>query len=218
MELSWQCGIYIFIQQELQRVTWLLVIIRIIKYNLFMINLPLIVLAAPTCSGKTEVLRHMRRNHFVGVDMGVFIKETLDLSNYVKQYSGLTLIERIELHGRELLMSQLVNSLLATPKSPIKGYVVSGMRSNIDMELLQRYTKKKSINVFIHSDMLQRYTWSINRKRDDAPKTFLDFIRVDYEEIASGMNGLLNRFDFDIIYNNSTLEHLFREIERRILV
>ena len=181
-------------------------------------ELPIIVLVAPVCSGKSEVLAYLRRNHYVGIDMGEFLKELLMINIPSRQGKVQTIKEQIEKYGREKIISKLLDDLHSMYDSNMKGFVVCGMRNDIDMKILYENVNNRIINLFIYADSLQRYSWCKNRKRRGDPMTFLEFTRIDYEEIISGMGELVKKFEFEIIINNTTLENLFHEVDRRICI
>ena len=176
-------------------------------------ELPIIVLAAPSCSGKSEVLTHLCKNHYVGVDMGVFIRKILQIDIVSRQSRVLKIKEQIEEYGRKKIMSQLLDHLFSMYQLNTMGFVICGMRHSIDMKILSELADNKVLNLFIYADSVQRYLWCKNRMRKGDPITFLDFIKIDYEEIYSGIYELLASFDFKLILNNAGLKNLFCEVD-----
>jgi len=176
-------------------------------------ELPIIILSAPACSGKSEVFAHLCKKNYIGIDMGSFLKEILELNTESRKNKVLTIREKLIEYGRERMITQLLENLHSMYKPDTKGFIICGMRSVEDMRILYNNSENPKINIFLYADPSKCYDWNKKRMRNGDPIDFISFIKIYYEEIYAGIGKLINDFEFEVVINDSNLENLINKVD-----
>ncbi|MGQ3411416.1 AAA family ATPase [Natrinema sp. LN54] len=179
-------------------------------------------IVGPTCAGKTTSSKYISSNKDI---------EYVEASDYVRQYfsdmddreksrdrsneeEGLTELvsDKFEERGKAFFAKMVWEDIRDVNSDQI---LISGFRTVEEVEYI-RSVNSSVICVGIHSDSRTRYQRYLERE-EESKKTYKEFIQKDFIEYEFGIAGLLSsKCDF-IIMNDGPMEHLYEEVDGKII-
>ncbi len=92
--------------------------------------------------------------------------------------------------------------------------VIPGIRLPTDITFYKKRFDGNFINIFIYAPKKLRYKRLVNRKREDAPENYADFIRHDARETDMFDLDTTKKMSDASIVNDGTKEHVKTELKR----
>ncbi|OYT43248.1 MAG: hypothetical protein B6U88_01510 [Candidatus Aenigmarchaeota archaeon ex4484_56] len=157
-------------------------------------------------AGKTTLVRYLSNKGFNILGFSSLLREELKKSgmketreNYIKLGNNLR-----KKYGDGYLAEKLAEKIKEG------NYVLDGVRSEGEANILKKKLGKKFILIFIDADRNLRYNRIKQRQRDIDLK--MDFDRIEKEDSDIGLNKCKELADI-IIENNQTIKEFYKKID-----
>ncbi|MDP8012973.1 MAG: AAA family ATPase [Nanoarchaeota archaeon] len=116
-----------------------------------------------------------------------------------------------EKYGKEYVM---LLTYKAAIKSGKKYIAISGIRYPSDYRFFKERLGNRFVNIFVKADKKVRFRRIIERAREDAPKSYREFLREDREEIRTFNLNETERLSEFTISNNDGKKELEKQITK----
>ncbi len=114
-------------------------------------------------------------------------------------------------YGKNYIMELCYKKIL---KRKVKRAVISGIRFPNDIKFFKSKLGDKFINIFVYAPRKLRYQRTIERKREDMPKSYTEFVKQDkLEEKIFHLKQTKELSDF-IIYNDKSAEETEKQLDK----
>jgi dephospho-CoA kinase len=141
------------------------------------------------------------------------------IRKYMKKYGdGITREKQQDIqkdlrkkYGNDYIMELCYQRILHSGKRKI---AIPGIRLPTDITFYKERFGDNFTNVFIHAPKKLRFDRMVNRKREDAPKTYSEFLKHDARETRMFNIDLTMRMSDVSIVNDGTKAHIKTELKK----
>ena len=165
-------------------------------------------------SGKDVVTNYLVDKYkFRFVSFGDMLREEFKNKNLKVTREGLISYQKEATKelGKDFWVKKIANKI---KKSKAKNFAISGIRHPIDIEYLKREFGKNFYSIKVDASPKIRYERMKKRGREDAPRTYPQFVIQDKLE-AKNFN-LKKTFSFTdfTVKNNTTLDYVYEQVDK----
>jgi dephospho-CoA kinase len=164
-------------------------------------------------AGKSTIAQGLKSKGLQVINMGDAVRTEAKKRNLepTGQNLGKLMLELREKNGQGAV-AKLIKPLILQSHSNV--IVIDGIRSNAELEILQKIGKVRLLSVLASSDT--RFKFLKTRGRIDDPKTKNVFDERDKRELSVGISSSIASADESVSNNNLTKEELIEAVYKII--